>query len=83
MNTQNSIEIDIERGINNNSQLQNRCISPRNTYQEREMLHQELQRQRIRNLQIDSITNIFICIGMVGACVIVTYFFVTGNYLIK
>jgi hypothetical protein len=83
----NIIEIDVERALYNQSQsqLQNRNTSqspPRTSYQERETLHQELQRERIRNLQIDSLTNIFMCIGVISACGFICYFVATGDYLV-
>jgi hypothetical protein len=81
----NIIEIDVERALYNQSQLQNRNTSQsptRTSYQERETLHQELQRERIRNLQIDSLTNIFMCIGVISACGFIGYFVATGDYLV-
>lgn len=74
-------EIDFEIQNQSNNQLQNRNISPRNNFLQREILNVELQRERIRNLRIDSTTNVFICIGVLSLCGFIGYFIFTGNYL--
>lgn len=73
--------IDIEQENHFNNQLQNRNISQRNTFEQRQELHLEFQRERIRNLRIDTFTNISICIGIVGLCGFIGYFVSTGKYL--
>jgi len=71
--------------ISNNNNNNNNNISNNNnnsSREYRESLNLQLQRERIFNLRIDSVTNVFKCVGIIAVCGFISYFVLTGNYLL-